>query len=374
MRKFAVCLLLLLLFAPAAHAGTLAEVWPDAPEVLPETPEAPAESAPAANLWLLRIITQTDDVYNEAEHWLNLDYTEGGVAYTLEEPYLPLRLLAEAGGVPLYWRNINGQSAVLWAEEKTARLFLASRPEVWHIVRQGESWQAVGEVQVEQPRLLEGSFFIPISYLECFGFTYEVDAAAQTVTVYLPATAAAEGTALWAAAEPELQKLLTPPVTLLAEAVTSFDPKNLNRSQNLLLAASALHGLVIEPGGDFSFNRAVGKRSAARGYRMAIVFEDGEQVPGLGGGVCQVSSTVYQAARKAGMTITERHPHSLPVTYAKAGNDATVAWGAKDLRWRNDTKSPVQLACHIKDGKLSVQIFRLDDPAAAGRFLGNVAE
>ncbi len=372
MRKFAVCLLLLMLLCcPAAHAETLAEVWPDMPEVLPE---APAAITPAANEWLLRIITQAGDTYNEAEHLLSLDYTAGGVAYTLEEPYLPLRLLAEAGNVPLYWRSFDGQGAVLWAEAKTARLFLAGRPEVWHIVRQNDSWQAVPEVQVEQPRLLEGSFCIPISYLACFGFTYEVDAAAQSVTVYLPETAAADGAALWAAAEPQVQKLLTPPVTLLAEAVTSFDPQNLNRSQNLLLAASALHGLVIEPGGEFSFNRTVGKRTAARGYRVAIVFEDGEQVPGLGGGVCQVSSTVYQAARRAGMTITERHPHSLPVAYARAGNDATVAWGTKDLRWRNDTQFPVQLACQIKDGRLSVQIFRLDDPAAAERFLGNVAE
>ena len=227
---------------------------------------------------------------------------------------------------------------------------------------------------MEQPRLLAGNFCIPISYLECFGFTYEVNAAAQTVSVYLPETAVAESTALWAAAEPQLQKLLTPPVTLLSEAITSFDPKNLNRSQNLLLAASALHGLVIEPGEEFSFNRAVGKRSAARGYRIAIVFEDGKQVPGLGGGVCQVSSTVYQAALKADMTITERHPHSLPVAYAKAGSDATVAWGSKDLRWRNDTKSPVQLVCNIKEGRLLVQIYRLDDITAAERFLGNVAE
>ena len=374
MRKFAVCLLLLMLLAPAVHAEDLAEVWPDTPEVLPDMPDMLPETQPAENEWLLHIVTQAGDVYNETEHWLSLDYTENGVAYPLEEPYLPLRLLAEAANVPLYWRNINGQGAVLWAEEKTARLFLASRPEVWHILRQNDHWQAVTEVQVEQPRLLAGNFCIPISYLECFGFTYEVNAAAQTVSVYLPETAVAESTALWAAAEPQLQKLLTPPVTLLSEAITSFDPKNLNRSQNLLLAASALHGLVIEPGEEFSFNRAVGKRSAARGYRIAIVFEDGKQVPGLGGGVCQVSSTVYQAALKADMTITERHPHSLPVAYAKAGSDATVAWGSKDLRWRNDTKSPVQLVCNIKEGRLLVQIYRLDDITAAERFLGNVAE
>lgn len=385
MRKFTVCLLMMLLLCcPAAQAENIAEVQPDAPEKLAEVqpdapeklakvqPDAPEELPP--DEWLLRIVAPKEAAYNTAGHRLSLDYTEGGVEHTLAEPYLPLRLLAEAGGVPLYWRNYDGQGAALWAEQNSARLFLASRPEVWHIVRQNENWQAVPEVQVEQPRLLEGRFCIPISYLECLGFPYEVDAAAQAVTVYLPEPAAADGSELWAAAEPQLQKLLTPPVTLLAEAVTGFDPKNLNRSQNLLLAASALHGLVVEPGGEFSFNRAVGQRTAARGYRVAIVFEDGEQALGLGGGVCQVSSTVYQAARKAGMTITERHPHSLPVSYAKAGGDAAVAWGALDLRWRNGTALPVQLACQLKDGQLSVRIYRLDAPAAAGRFLGNVAE
>ncbi len=125
-----------------------------------------------------------------------------------------------------------------------------------------------------------------------------------------------------------------------------------NRTKNLRLVAKKLSGRIIKAGEEFSFNKSVGRRTLSRGFRKAIVFKNEEKVTEVGGGICQVSTTLYQAALEAGFEITERHEHSLEVPYAKKGDDATVYYGKQDLRFVNTSGSDVRLECKI--GKDSV--------------------
>ncbi|MHB1651546.1 MAG: VanW family protein [Desulfitobacteriaceae bacterium] len=127
------------------------------------------------------------------------------------------------------------------------------------------------------------------------------------------------------------------PDGLVATYSTRFDPSQVNRTDNLRLAAKALDGVLLKPEENFSFNDRVGPRTEEAGYLEAIIIENGQFVPGLGGGVCQVSSTLYNTVLLADLTITERANHALAVTYVPLGQDATVAYGSLDLKFRNDS-------------------------------------
>lgn len=171
--------------------------------------------------------------------------------------------------------------------------------------------------------------------------------------------------AAWQLAQPKLAEIwaVEAEAELLAAAETSFNAAQRNRSQNIYLAAEALHGLQLAPGEEFSFNAAVGPRTVERGFLSAIIFVDRQPVQGLGGGICQVSSTLYLALRQTKLSVLERHPHSLAVDYAPAGGDATVAWGSKDLRWQNNLEQPVYLLCRIGGGRLRIEIWQGEAPA-----------
>lgn len=119
---------------------------------------------------------------------------------------------------------------------------------------------------------------------------------------------------------------------------TSDNPK---RNTNIKVAVTFIDGVLLSPGEQFSLNGIVGKRTQERGFRTAPVFVNAEKVPGIGGGVSQVTGTMFNAAAKAGLKINEVNPHSRPVAYLPLGMDATVAYGEKDLKYTNDTKSPV---------------------------------
>ncbi|MGE5543332.1 MAG: VanW family protein [Bacillota bacterium] len=143
----------------------------------------------------------------------------------------------------------------------------------------------------------------------------------------------------------------------LGSFTTYFDVNNINRSSNLRIAASALNGAVVPPGQEFSFNTAVGPREFSTGYKEAMVILQNEFKPGIGGGICQVSSTLYNAVLLANLPVVERHNHSVAVAYVPTGTDATVTYQAKDLRFRNDTASPICIRTNVQGGKLTVQIF-----------------
>jgi vancomycin resistance protein YoaR len=141
---------------------------------------------------------------------------------------------------------------------------------------------------------------------------------------------------------------------ILASYSTKYKPWQRDRTHNLILAAEALNGTLLKPGETFSYNKVVGPRKPSRGFRKAPIFVRGEVEQGLGGGVCQVSTTVYNAALLANMEILSRAHHSRPVDYAPIGRDATVAYPAPDLKFRNTTGAPVYILASASNGIVSV--------------------
>lgn len=131
---------------------------------------------------------------------------------------------------------------------------------------------------------------------------------------------------------------------LLGGSKTDIIDDRPERVHNIQLATRLIDGLVLAPGEEFSFNAAVGIPTAARGFQEAPVIDDaGEFSQSVGGGICQVSSTLYQAAAAAGLVIVERHGHSQPVDYTPPGTDATVVPGEKDLRFCNNRERPLMI-------------------------------
>lgn len=124
---------------------------------------------------------------------------------------------------------------------------------------------------------------------------------------------------------------------------TYYDKGDAGRCKNISVAASLIDGVTLQPYGDFSFNTTVGKRTAEAGFQQAKIIVNGEYVLGVGGGVCQVSTTLYNAAIKAGLTIVEYHPHSLRVGYVPPSRDAMVSSGS-DLRLFNPHAFPIYLS------------------------------
>lgn len=144
---------------------------------------------------------------------------------------------------------------------------------------------------------------------------------------------------------------------VVALYTTRFQAANRDRTHNLELGARALAGHVLAPGEVFSFNEVVGPREAGQGYREAPVIIKNELVPGIGGGICQVSSTLYNAVLLAAMDPVERSNHSLPSAYVGLGRDATVAYGSIDFKFRNTRPEPVMLGTRIHGNELTIAIF-----------------
>ncbi|MHB8995832.1 MAG: VanW family protein [Armatimonadota bacterium] len=143
---------------------------------------------------------------------------------------------------------------------------------------------------------------------------------------------------------------------VLGSYSTSYSAGKVDRSHNLQLAIEAINGAVVMPGETFSTDKAIGPRVTERGFRDAPIFADGEITPATGGGICQIASTIYNAALFAGLPIVERHHHSQPVTYTPPGRDATVYAGQLDLRFRNDTGSPIVLLGTMSGSRVTINI------------------
>ncbi len=137
---------------------------------------------------------------------------------------------------------------------------------------------------------------------------------------------------------------------------TSLADRTEAQRHNIRQASMALNGVVVEPGETFSFNEAVGPRTAERGYREAPAYMERDLVTSIGGGICQVSSTLYNAATLSGFVIVERHPHSRRVASVPPGRDATVWYGMSDLRFRNGSSTPVRLAVRVANEALFVAV------------------
>ena len=142
----------------------------------------------------------------------------------------------------------------------------------------------------------------------------------------------------------------------LVEVETHFSPKKVNRTANVRLAAKLINGTILNPGEEFSYNKTVGPRTKERGFLEAGVFASGEVVDGIGGGICQVSSTLYMAAIRANMKITERRNHAFYVDYTPKGEDATVVYGAIDFRFVNTSKYPIKIVATSKNNYIRIQL------------------
>lgn len=149
-------------------------------------------------------------------------------------------------------------------------------------------------------------------------------------------------------------------MSLFADELGKFSTKymtsNVPRSTNVELAAKYINNKILLPGEEFSYNGTVGKRTADRGFKAASVYENNKMVDGLGGGICQTSSTLYGAVLYADLEVTERHEHSLEVSYAPLGMDATVAYGSLDFRFKNNTNAPLKISSSWGGGTVSVRI------------------
>lgn len=147
--------------------------------------------------------------------------------------------------------------------------------------------------------------------------------------------------------------------TLLASYTTSFSGSKLgkaNRVHNITLAASRINGVTVEPGATFSINKTIGSRTKANGYKLAGAIANGMNTTEYGGGVCQVSTTLFNAVLMADLEVVERYHHSWPMQYAPVGRDATIATGLKDFRFRNTSDDPVTIFAAVDAEQKTISV------------------
>ena len=144
---------------------------------------------------------------------------------------------------------------------------------------------------------------------------------------------------------------------LLATFSTKYLASNVNRTTNLRLAANKINGTVLLPGEEFSYNKTVGERTKAAGFKEAAVFNAGRVENGLGGGICQISTTLYDAVVMADLDVTVRRNHQFVTSYVGGGKDATVVWGAQDFKFKNTRKYPIRITASVQGGIATVQIW-----------------
>ena len=143
----------------------------------------------------------------------------------------------------------------------------------------------------------------------------------------------------------------------LATYTTNYDASNVNRNNNLVLASEKLNGTIVKPGEEFSYNKTIGERTIASGFKEAKAYAGGKVVLDVGGGICQLSSTLYNAALLTNLDITERHNHYFLTSYVPAGRDATVSWGSVDFKFKNNRKYPIKIESKVEDGVATVSIY-----------------
>ena len=150
---------------------------------------------------------------------------------------------------------------------------------------------------------------------------------------------------------------------LLSQYSTKYSTRDRDRTTNLKLAANKINGTVLMPGETFSYNKVVGERTIAAGYKEAPIYVSGQVVDGLGGGICQITSTLYNAVVYANLEVTQRSNLQVVPSYVSASRDATVVYGAIDFQFKNNRNYPIKIVCSVSGGVAQFQIFgmRQDD-------------
>ena len=147
----------------------------------------------------------------------------------------------------------------------------------------------------------------------------------------------------------------------IQEFSTRYDASNYGRSENLRVATSKINGTVLMPGEQFSFNKVVGERTVQEGYKNAAIYSGDGVVEGLAGGICQVSSTLYNVALLSNLQIDERYNHSFVTTYVGAGKDATVVYGVKDFKFTNTRSYPIKIKGYAENGVIGFEIYGIEE-------------
>ena len=141
---------------------------------------------------------------------------------------------------------------------------------------------------------------------------------------------------------------------------TKIYTKESDRQNNISVACDILNGTTVKKGDTFSFTKTLGKTTTSKGYEKADVFVDGEVEHALGGGICQVSTTLYNAVRSVSkLDVTERHSHSNDVPYIEEGKDAAVAYGSYDFKFVNNTGNDIKIEAKNTENKVTIKLYEL---------------
>lgn len=154
----------------------------------------------------------------------------------------------------------------------------------------------------------------------------------------------------------KMEDVATLDAVVVASFTTRFNGNVAGRSKNIALSAEALNNVILGNQDSFSFNTTVGPRTAETGYQPAPELIDGELVDGIGGGICQTSSTLFNAIDQLPVSYIERHNHSIDVGYVPKGRDATVSYGGKDFRFKNTSGVPLLVKTIYKKGSLTIEV------------------
>ncbi|CAM3488067.1 hypothetical protein EDM52_18825 [Brevibacillus invocatus] len=196
----------------------------------------------------------------------------------------------------------------------------------------------------------------------------------QQVYDYYYGTGAKELNVTYLEVYPKVDQALLSQVRkkVIGQYITYFNSGNKNRSHNIMLASKAINNYVVLPGENYSFNKVVGKRTKAKGYLQALVIVRGELSEGIGGGICQVSSTLFNAVDKAGLHILQRYSHSRDVAYVPSGRDATVSWYGPDFVFQNKYAYPVLIRAHSSYGQMYVSVHSFPEIEYEPRYVPSV--
>lgn len=302
----------------------------------------------------LKTLGHTVRLVHETDAW-EFSFAELGVAYNTAEAVEAAYAIGRTG-------EPAERKAVIMALEETPRDITLDVSYDAEAVK-----AAIGTLAEEVNREPEDAFLVKE------GETFVVEGGAAGQAVVENATVAEIVTALrnfdtqsvplhvetW---EPALNKAVFDfPISLIGSFSTAYSLGDIGRNTNLEVGCENITGTVLMPGETFSMNEGLGDQTWENGYRNAAVIMDGKLEQGLGGGVCQITTTVYNAVIRAELEVVERHNHSLAVGYIASGLDAAVAGTYKDLKFRNSTEYPIYLEASAVDGTLSANIYGFEE-------------
>lgn len=230
------------------------------------------------------------------------------------------------------------------------------------------------ELELAPIATTDGNYLLPLrSLVEVMGYQVLFDCPSQTIQLYspgftpLPPPSPPQPVQVDCSTLPVWGSISSAPVLTglwpEEEIAAGFFTRLCNspegRTNNIMLSAAKINGKILQTDEIFSFNQTVGPRTVQNGYQNAKIFAGQKIITGIGGGICQTSSTLYNAALEAGLQVVERWPHSLHVVYAPPKRDATVSWGGADFKFRNTSGSQLRILCKVESGYVFAAFVRI---------------